>query len=227
MRPGAVDVWFGVLRSDPSLYRDDYALLSDSERAIADQRRTPEMRCRYAEIHAQKRRILARYVNRRPQTIAIATGEYGKPYWVDHADWSFNLSHSGDCYIIAVAKNCRLGIDIEQLKDRPNVAGLVAKCFAPTEIAYWQALPEERRNGAFYRCWTRKEAFVKATGRGIVLGLDRCVTDPNDPRRMLEVPDDYGPASLWHLVDLALPGELVGAVAVDREIETLQLRKIV
>lgn len=224
--PGVVELWHGVLQDTLVLNRNYWSLLNDSERSNAGQRRTPEMQNRYSEIHARKRLILARYLNCRPEAVHIAIEKYGKPYLPDHLDWTFNVSHSGDHYAIAVARACRLGFDIEISRHRSNLAGLVGKCFAPREIDYWQALPEDERSAAFYRFWTRKEAFVKATGRGIALGLDRCVIDPDNPGRMLGVPDGYGPASAWRLFGVELGDGIVGAVAADRDFETLQLRKI-
>lgn len=224
---GVIEVWHGVLQDALVLNRNYWSILSDSERANAEQRRSPEMQNRYAAIHAQKRLILARYLNCSPESVAIAIAKHGKPYLPDHRDWTFNLSHSGDHYAIAVARNCRLGLDIESPRSRTNLSGLVGKCFAPHEIAYWRALPEHEHIAAFYRFWTRKEAFVKATGRGIALGLDRCVTDPDDPVRMLSVPDDFGPASAWRLFGIELDDGVCGAVAADRDFKTLQLRKIV
>lgn len=227
LKPGCVEIEYGKLYSLNVLNRNYYDMLSDSERSNAMQRLTTEMQNRYVEIHAKKRLVLADYLKCRPEAIAFATGPNGKPYLVDHPDWTFNLSHSGNYFALAVARACRLGIDLEVGKNRSNLAGLVKKCFAAEEIAYWEALPEPEQIPAFYRFWTRKEAFVKATGRGIALGLNRCAIDPIEPSRMLRVPDEFAPASTWRIVGNDWGPNIFCALVIDRAIETIQWREIV
>ena len=92
---------------------------------------------------------------------------------------------------------------------------LVEKCFADEEICQWQALAEIEKTQGFYRVWTRKEAFVKAVGRGIALGLERCVVNPVKPDAMLRVPEGCGPAHVWCLADIDLGNDVACAVAND------------
>ncbi|MBE0436532.1 MAG: 4'-phosphopantetheinyl transferase superfamily protein [Methylomicrobium sp.] len=227
LKPGCIEIEYGKLYSINVLNRNYYDMLSDSERANAMQRRTVEMQNRYVEIHAKKRLALAEFLKCKPETLVFAAEANGKPYLPDYPDWTFNLSHSGDYFALAVARQCRLGIDLEAARSRSNLAGIVKKCFAIEEIAYWEALPEVERVSAFYRFWTRKEAFVKATGRGIVLGLNRCVVDPNGPDRMLRVPEEFAPASDWRIACNDWKRDIFCAVVIDRAIEKIQWREIV
>ena len=111
------------------------------------------------------RQVLARYI---PENdLQIERGEFGKPYLRDFPQWQFNVSHSGEKLLIAVS-NLPVGIDVELIKSRKLFAGLVRKCFAPSEQNYWFDLPENEKLTVFYDFWTRKEAVVKGIGRGIV-----------------------------------------------------------
>ena len=227
LKPGCVEIEYGKLYGINVLNRNYYDMLSDSERSNAMQRRTTEMQNRYVEIHAKKRLALSELLKCKPEALVFAAGVNGKPYLPEYPKWTFNLSHSGDYFALAVARECRLGIDLEVARSRSNLAGIVKKCFAAEEIAYWEALPEEERISAFYRFWTRKEAFVKATGRGIALGLNRCVVDPSEPDRMLRVPDEFAPASDWRIACNDWKRDIFCAVVIDRAIETIQWREIV
>lgn len=227
LKPGCVEIEFGKLYSKNVLNRNYYDMLSDSERSIAMQRRTTEMQNSYVEIHAKKRLILSEFLKCKPENLVFSVGANGKPYLADNPDWTFNLSHAGDYFALAVARSCRLGIDLETAKKRPNLAGLVRKCFADEERVYWEGLPHEERLVAFYRFWTRKEAFVKATGRGIALGLNRCVVDPSVPDRMLRVPEEFAPAADWRIACNDWKRDIFCAVVIDRAIETIQWREIV
>jgi 4'-phosphopantetheinyl transferase len=177
---------------------------------------------RFVASYGMLREILSQTVGQPPQSIRILRTEHGKPYLADYTELSFNLSHTGDTMVIAIGRNCRLGIDIETCKPRPSLPALVTKCFAEVEAVWWQALPDPEKNREFYRCWTRKEAFVKATGRGIGLGLHRCVIDPDNPATWLSVPADCGPASGWHTQDLDLGKEVCSAVVADRPIANVE-----
>ena len=128
--------------------------------------------------------------------------------------------------MVAIGWNCRLGVDIEICKQRINLSGLVDKCFAEEEAAYWTQLPEIQKNREFYRFWTRKEAFVKATGHGIALGLNQCVINPENPTEFLRVPDNCGQASAWHVQDIDLGEGIYSALVADKKFSDLRLMDI-
>ena len=178
---------------------------------------------RYVEVHGRLRNVLAQTLNQPPEKIRIKKAEHGKPYLADYPELAFNLSHSADRLMIAVGWNCQLGVDIEICKQRINLSGLVDKCFAEEEAAYWNKLPEDQKKPEFYRFWTRKEAFVKATGHGIALGLNHCVINPENPTEFLRVPDKCGQASAWHVLDIDLGEGIFCAVVADKEIAAVSM----
>jgi len=127
------------------------------------------------------------------------------------------MSHSGDILAIAISSKCQLGIDVECYKPRDTWEGLVKKCFAPEEADYWYRLDSSERSRAFYQFWVKKEAFVKAVGKGITLGLNQCVVNPDDPSSFLRIPKLSGSENKWQIYTMDLPDKEFGAVVCDRQ----------
>ena len=219
----AIQLWHGNIAAEDGDYRNYWRILDAAEQAHAEKIKNDLLHKRYVEVHGRLRNVLAQTLNESPEKIRINKAEHGKPYLVDTPELAFNLSHSGSAMVIALAWNCQLGVDMEYCKPRSGLAGLVEKCFAAEESAYWHKLPEAQKTVGFYRFWTRKEAFVKATGRGIGLGLNQCVVNPEDQAGFLRVPADYGQASIWHAVDIALGQGVCAALVTDKDIVETKL----
>jgi len=208
-----IECWHGQLNDEAN--QQHWQHLSASELAHAATFKNPLLRNRYVSVRSHLRQVLAQKLAVAPKTIEFSKAEHGKPYLADYPELAFNLSHSANAWIIAVGWRCRLGVDIEIAKPRANLPALVEKCFADVEASYWHSLPEHQQTAAFYRFWTCKEAFVKATGRGIALGLKQCVLNPEQPTEFLNVPEEFAPASVWRVLDLDVGCGLVGALALD------------
>jgi 4'-phosphopantetheinyl transferase len=165
--------------------------------------------------------ILAHTLNIPANLVNIARGEFGKPYLVDMPECQFNLSHSNEKMVIAVGFNIDIGIDIETIKPRRNLDGLVKKCFSPIEQAHWQSLSEDQQMTLFYEFWTRKEALVKGIGRGIAIGLQNCEINVANQNDFLRLP--HGDESSWHthLFDTQQKN-YCGAIAVNQNHVTFQ-----
>ncbi|HEY8098847.1 MAG TPA: 4'-phosphopantetheinyl transferase superfamily protein [Methylobacter sp.] len=218
MNSDAIQVWHGTIAAEDADYQHYWHILDADEQARAGKFKNDFLRKRYVEVHGRLRKLLAQILNEQPEKISIKTAEHGKPYLVDTPELAFNLSHSADVMVVAVGQNCRLGVDIEFCKPRASLTGLVDKCFADEEIAYWNKLSETQQTTEFYRFWTRKEAFVKATGRGIGLGLNLCVVNPENPAVFLRVPAGCGQTSIWHAQDLDLGQGVCSALVADKDI---------
>jgi 4'-phosphopantetheinyl transferase len=226
MNKHSLDIWLGRLAASPADLPFYRSLLDDEERARAQRIRIPQRQDYYAETHARLRLLLGKTVNAAPARLRFTRNTHGKPFLIDFPDIAFNLSHTADRIVIAVGRRCRLGIDIETCKPRANLRALADKCFGAEEMAYWQSLPETERLAAFYYFWTRKEAFVKAVGQGISLGLRDCMIDPANPTGMLHVPASCGSSGDWSLHDLDIGGSVLGAVAVDGPIAAMTIRTL-
>lgn len=219
-----IDFWHSVLNTTPEQYKQDWLVLDDEEKRRASRFSNALLRERYVTAHGRLRTILAQYLQVSPASLYFLSTEQGKPYLADHPEIAFNLSHSDDDMAVAVAKNCQLGVDIEQCKQRPSLVDLVHRCFAKPEAAWWLQLPEDQQTQAFYRFWTRKEAFVKATGLGIAVGLIECVLNPNQPQNFLSVPVQCGEPNDWHCRDIDLGQNLCAALVADKAIARINIR---
>jgi 4'-phosphopantetheinyl transferase len=219
-----VKIWHGQVTVDDAHHQAYWRVLDEAEQIQAQKFKNVLLHKRYVEVHGRLRNVLAKTLNQSPENIRIKKSEHGKPYLADYPELAFNLSHSADSLMIAVGWNCQLGADIEICKQRINLSGLVDKCFAEEEAVYWNKLPEDRKKTEFYRFWTRKEAFVKATGRGIGLGLINCVINPEKPTEFLRVPDNYGLASVWHVLDIDLGEGICSALVADKDFVRVRLK---
>lgn len=204
LQAGEVHVWFAA-GGDPAGFA---ALLDDGERARAARLKFAQHRDRFIVAHGVLRRVLAPYTGQPPQDLRFAAGTHGKPALAEPQGLTFSLSHSGDGVAVAVAAGIAVGIDIEQRRERTTRDDLVARFFSAAENRAYFALDPARREEAFFRLWTRKEAFVKGIGLGLGRPLDSFTVSAGIPAA-IHAPGD-GAWSLHHLS----PGEgFVGAVA--------------
>jgi 4'-phosphopantetheinyl transferase len=130
---------------------------------------------------------------------------------------AFNVSHAGDWALLAFARDRDVGVDVEHHRELKDLEDLAARFFAPAETAALMALPSAQRQAAFFRIWTRKEAFVKAIGEGIGWGLDRFIVSHGDDGEMvsLQIPEDPKGAARWTLRALPMEQDYAAAVAFD------------
>lgn len=215
--PVAVDIWSWSL--DPSFVdiADALALLSGDERDRAHRFLKDIDRRRYITGRAGLRRILATYLGIEPRAVRFGYNNWGKPE-LDLADRSslhFNLSHSAGEAMLAVSAHAEVGIDIEEI--RPIEEDIASHFFSGFECAALAALSDGERLVAFYRCWTRKEAFVKAHGAGLSVALDSfdVSLETGEGQHLLERLDrDIGRRSDWALFNLDVVDGFCGALAV-------------
>jgi 4'-phosphopantetheinyl transferase len=193
--------------------------LSADERDRAARYKFDRPREQFVAARGNLRQLLGRYLGVSPAAVELVPEPDGKPV-VSGSGLHFNVTHSGAWGLIAVAGR-RIGVDLEQLRDMPNAAGLVERFFGPEEREQFAALPDELKLAGFFRGWTGKEALLKAVGTGIQ-NVDKCVVDL-DPRRPAAVVRFEHPAEVgaWRLAAWSpLPG-YVAAVAVEAEAEIL------
>ena len=205
-----LDIWLGNLVLDAENLDKLLRLLNRQEQERAESFTLPGIRDKYIATRGLLRIVLADYLNNDPASLQFTVGEYGKPTLTDRSLY-FNLSHTADRLAIVTSDLEHIGIDIEQIKPRTSLAQLAERCFSATELADWRYLPETRRQQAFYQLWTQKEAFVKAVGRGIALGLEQCEVKVL-AAEFVKVPQEYGLAQHWRIIELCLERDFCGAV---------------
>jgi len=147
-------------------------VLSHEELERIARRRRESDRQSLAASCAASRLLLAAALGCPPRDIRLTTGPHGKPY-LPGAPLHFNLSHSGSLCLIALCPEREVGIYVEQLDRTTDALDLARRFFHPREVAALEALPEPARHSAFMRLWVCKEAYVKARGGGLSMGLDR------------------------------------------------------
>lgn len=217
-KTGEIQLCYADLRGLAHRLEAFRALLSPDETARAARFATEELRTRCALRRGLLRHRLGQAMGRDPATLAFAYGPMGKPFLPGGP--AFNLADCKDHVLIAIAPHeaVELGVDVERLRRLPDAAGIAERFFAPEERDAFAALPDALRDEAFLNGWTRKEAFIKATGQGLSTPLDRFAVEltPGRPARLLSLDGalEAGDAAEWSLFDLRPAPGLVGALAV-------------
>jgi 4'-phosphopantetheinyl transferase len=212
-----VHVWRVSLRQSAQELRAAVAVLSDQEHVRARRFRQAADRDRYIAAHGAVRTILGRYLNEVPAQIRFVTGAQGKPDLAPEFQSSrlrFNLSHSGDWALVAVAGGREVGVDVEQFRSLPEAAPIAERTFAPEELAALADLATDKRPAVFFHIWACKEAFIKATGLGLSYPL-RDFSVPLRPMTTRPVPIHAGGSRQWGLMRLVPGTHYAGAVVAE------------
>lgn len=165
--------------------------------------------------HGVLRCLLARYLACDPATIELAGDPQGKPKLASPGGMRFNMTRSGDWAAFAFSSNCTVGIDLEQVRALPDLPHFIRRVLCAEEAAELMLLPESERERGFFCCWTRKEAYSKAVGSGLLMAFDQfCVAaHPDRPARMIHIGFDTTAAAAWALDALPMPAGYEGALA--------------
>jgi 4'-phosphopantetheinyl transferase len=228
---GAHDVHVWRVPLDDDARADSYwSLLSDEERRRASRFVRDVHRRRFVAAHGALRSILASYVDAEPGALDFVNGEHGKPALrgvTGRHSVEFNLSHSDDLALVAVARARPVGVDLERWSDGVEHLELAERFFSPGERKALRALAHapDLVAAGFFAAWTRKEAYLKATGQGIVRGLhhfDVALT-PGEPARLLADRLDDDATARWSMFALEpAPGYSAALVVASPVGEVLQ-----
>jgi 4'-phosphopantetheinyl transferase len=172
---GDVHVWAVSLREPRMPWLALEAVLSPDEQQRAARFLRDEPRRTFVAGRAALRTILGRYLAIPSADVLIVTNPRGKPRLaaeLSEPDLCFNVAHSGDLVLVAVARGCEVGVDVERLRPVEHWHEIAARYFHPQELAAMRAGDATQTPAAFLRCWTRKEAVLKAIGIGIGYPLD-------------------------------------------------------
>lgn len=217
--PADVDVWVFTLGASETIVEAWTRLLSEDEKRRADRFVHHRDRSRWIVAHGVLRHLLGRYCGLRPAAIAFEYGSAGKPS-IAHIGArderiTFNLAHSHDRALLAVARDRDIGVDLERVRDDFDPLPVVREFFFGAELAAIEASAPDLRRDAFFRHWVAKEAVLKAHGGGLSLALDSfCVTFDSDGSIARVRPSDPRALDRALLVRmLPLPAGWHGAVA--------------
>lgn len=214
-----VHVWTASLDQPAETVARLRALLDPDETRRADRFLFEKGRTQFTVGRGVLRLLLGDYLAIDPRDVRFGYNPYGKPSLAGPDDahpLRFNLSHSGELVLYAVAWGREVGIDLETIRTDFASDGIAQRFFAPAEVAALRGLPEEARTHAFFTCWTRKEAFIKARGKGLSIPLDAFEVSlvPGAEAAVLVTHDDPAEAGRWSLHELHPGPGYVGALAV-------------
>jgi len=161
--------------------------------------------------------LLGAYLEADPAGLCFTYAERGKPQLPDHPGLGFNLSNSEDLALLGVVRGAEIGVDVEFQKPMPDLEQIATRFFSASEVAALAEVPAERKKLAFFNCWTRKEAYLKALGVGLAAPLDSFAVTliPGEAPRMLTLQGNVESASRWFLHHLVPAEEFVGAIAIE------------
>jgi 4'-phosphopantetheinyl transferase len=215
-----VHVWRASLKATSHRLRSLRGDLFPDEQVRADRYYFQKDRGHFIVARGLLRALLGHYLNRKPNQIRFDYGEKGKPELMRETgskDLRFNLSHSHGLALYAFTYGREIGIDLEWI--RPDLANeqIAERFFSPREVATLRALPTHMQPDAFFACWTRKEAFLKALGDGLARPLDRFDVSlaPGEPARLLHIDGELEEVSRWSLQELKPAPGYAAAIAVE------------
>jgi 4'-phosphopantetheinyl transferase len=215
--PDVVHLWQRRLRASAAAFEACYQLLSVDEREKASRYRVERPRNEFVLTRGTLRFLISRYLRRStPQGVLFRYTEYGKPFLDGPEDLRFNVSHTEDLALIAFVKKRDIGIDVERIRPQRDVKQVAERFFSARERQDLDRLSGDELHAAFFRCWTRKEAYIKAKGEGLSLPLHEfdVAIGPNQSQALLATRPDPLEADRWILRDVAVFPGYAAAVAV-------------
>lgn len=206
--------------------------LNAEERQRADRLVMKQHRERFITAHGVLRQLLANYLSYPAHEIKFVSGPFGKiaidPLIITNNGIKFNLSHANEYAMFAFLSDRDLGVDIEYMRVNLEVEEIAQRFFSPTESVALMSLPKEERTQAFFNCWTRKEAFIKAIGRGLYYPLhefDVDVKTIGETKVDLNIRDQELQDKTWSLFSLETIAGYAAALVVEGELEQGKILK--
>lgn len=214
LEPGMVHLW--QIRLDGPEITLRYELLSGDEQERALRLREGRPRNDFVVTRGTLRVLMACYLGIAPQEVQFGYGTHGKPFLESNSNLSFNVSHTHGLAMMAFVKRRAIGIDVENVSREVEAKRLAERFFTNSE---WQALSQlsgQELRAGFFRCWTRKEAYIKAKGDGLALPLSQFDVSiaAADRDALLATRPDPAETSRWTISDVQTAAGYAAAVAV-------------
>ncbi len=199
-----VHLWRAPLTADDAMRERFYAFLTAEEKKRAGRFHFVEDRFRYIVARGCLRYILGMYLNCDPCEVALASNPWSKPFLVEDGGQKsrlrFNLSHSGGMALYGLTLDREIGVDLEEMRPLDDLESMASMVFTPREIEILDSVSTAEKEEIFFRFWTRKEAVIKAVGRGLSIPLARMdVSDISHPISGMEA---AGVVGSWWIADI-------------------------
>lgn len=224
LQPSQLHVW-SVRKSDHENRLQKYwEILEDTEKERALSFRFGKDRDCFIIARGVLRNLLGTYLQMAPDQVTFQLGDHGKPYVNHPSQIRFNISHSGDTILLGFVQKHRIGIDIEYTKRKVAVKKIAKLFFAEEEVTSLCRLDQAYHTQAFYNCWTRKEAFIKAVGSGLSFPLDQFVVslDSTKEATLIDTKWDKKEKYKWTLHTIEPRKDYIGAVSVKGNVSDIQ-----
>jgi 4'-phosphopantetheinyl transferase len=228
-RHADVHIWAVQPAAVATAYERFFQLLSQTERARALRFHFERDRITHVVARGALRLILGRYLQLSPTELHFDTTRFDKPF-ITHPQTTmqFNISHSADVVLLAFTASRDVGVDVESIRPMPDADQIVTRFFSANEIATWRGLPPSQQNSAFFTCWTRKEAFIKALGEGLSHPLDQfdVTLQPGETAQLS--PNDRSQRTIegWTIRALPMPENYAAALVVAGDHNTPHFTRI-
>lgn len=214
-----IHIWRAELDLPTEQIQGLASILSTDESLRADRFYFERDRTHFIAGRGMLRTILGSYLGLEPAQIQFSYSPRGKPALANidtDRRLNFNLSHSKGLALYAISRSLPLGIDLEYTRPMPDAEQLAKRFFSPREYAVIRELPEQQKQQAFFNGWTCKEAYLKATGEGLIGLADVEVSlIPGEPARLLSIAGDAQVASRWSMHQLIPAPDYVATLAVE------------
>jgi 4'-phosphopantetheinyl transferase len=216
---GEIHVWWAFLEQPSSRLERLAEILSGDERTRVARYHFDKDKNRFIASRGILRIILGGYLGVRPDQLRFGYGDQKKPSLLDGSGKRkihFNLSHSGGLVLYAFTRGLEIGVDIEKIRELADMEQIAERFFSDREKAEFSALPPDIKKAAFFNCWTRKEAFLKALGTGLChcSGGFEVSLVPGEPAQLLRIDGDVQEASRWSIYEPKTASDFVAAIAL-------------
>jgi 4'-phosphopantetheinyl transferase len=217
LQDNEIHIWRANLPIQASIKTELQKTLSENEQSRLNSLYFPQDKERFLVARSGLRNILARYLNTAPNHIDFHYTELGKPY-INNKNIFFNISHSADCIIYALSNCSPIGIDVEHCKRDIDYLSIAKNFFSENEYLKLLTLHPDERLLAFYRCWTRKEAYIKAIGKGLHFPLDQIEVSilPNEKVQLIKIMDKAPEKDLWKIEEFCPQQDYIACVATQQ-----------
>lgn len=214
-----VHLWKASLEFNDERYRKFYNILSKDEQIRANHFRFEKDRVQFVLARGILRQLLAGYLSMEASELRFQYTPLGKPYILRDYGLDFNVSHSSSLALFGFTIGRMIGIDIEFMSVNIEFASMVKQFFSPYEIKTLFSLPVSQQAEAFYMCWTRKEALIKAIGIGLSLPLDQfdVTLIPDEPAEILDIRWNHMDKNKWSMLSLSPASRFIGALVIEGE----------
>ncbi len=217
-------VWILNVKSEIANLRVFNEVLCQDEKTKADKFRFNKDKNVSIITRGTLRILLGKYLKTSPKTLSFEYGEYGKPELVDNQNLKFNVSHSKDLIVIGVVKNSNIGIDVEYIKRDFDVMDIVDNYFSKKEIEDIHNIPNKLKTEAFFRGWTRKEAFIKANAKGLSFPLDSFSVsiDSDEKAQLYETIWNSHEKDNWKIIPFKTLPEYKATVVLSESVNSIE-----